>query len=148
MCMRMRGAVIAMGVACVMGAGSVLAQTLDWFIDTADTQTGRGTTPSLVLATHGGPCISHQDGSLGDLIYTRRTGSVWTSEVVDSAGNVGQYSSLALDTNGYPCIAYYDLTQGDLKYAEWNGAAWQLTTVDGAAANVVHVTSLALTTNC
>ena len=147
MYLRMRGAVIAMGLACAMGAGTAGAQTLDWFIEAADAQTSRGSMPSLVLATNNDPCISHHDTFQGDLIYTRRTGSGWTSEVVDSAGTVGLYSSLALDTNGYPRIAYYDQTQGDLKYAEWNGAAWSVTTVDGATSNVGQYTSLALTTN-
>ena len=65
----------------------------------------------------GNPHISYYDATNGHLKYAEKTGSVWTTENVDTGLNVGLYTSLALDGTGNPRISYRNGGSGDLKYA-------------------------------
>jgi hypothetical protein len=77
--------------------------------------------------------------------YTRRGGTRWSYQVVDSVGLEGGHTSLALDAAGNAHISYYDGDTRDLKYARWTGTAWDIQTVDGEGGDDVgQHTSLAL----
>ena len=91
------------------------------------------------------PHVSYYDWSGGNLKYSRREGSGWYSQTVDSDGDVGLHTSLALAGDGYPRISYYDVTNGDLKYAYQDAFGWHTQTVDSAD-DVGRYTSLALDT--
>ena len=60
------------------------------------------------------PHISYYDATNGHLKYAVKTGTVWTTENVDSRPNVGIITSLALDGTGNPRINYRDGGNGDL----------------------------------
>jgi len=51
----------------------------------------------------GDPAISH---GWGKLYFTKRTGSNWSTEVIESKGARNDITSMAYDSNGNPCIAY------------------------------------------
>ncbi len=82
----------------------------------------------------GEPAISYRTGGRkGGLKVARRSGSVWTTEVVEGAG--ARYSSLAFDLSGNPAVAYSDDIDGDgwldtLKFTRWNGSSWDIEIVD------------------
>jgi hypothetical protein len=70
---------------------------------------------ALCLDGSGNPHIVCTVG--GQLIYTRKTGSSWVSEVVDSTTEFPQTPAIALDSTGRIHIAYGSLITKDLKYA-------------------------------
>src|SRR3990172_6809537 len=87
----------------------------------------------LALDALGQPRITFQDLAMGDLMYARRTGSGWITEVVDpSVGNLGMQSDLALDLADQVHVSYYDLDTWDLVYARRTGLVWVNETVDSA----------------
>ncbi len=77
------------------------------------------------------PCVAYYEPIGGDLLYTCRTGGVWTTPVtVDSTGEVGISPAMAFNSSDQAVIAYYDLSNGNLKVAVESNGTWNVSTVD------------------
>jgi hypothetical protein len=111
------------------------ATTNAWTVQRVDSRGGKGMHPSLADSTTGSgtePAIAYYDQENGDLVYAKRSGSVWSTSLVDAAGDVGSFVSLRFNSPGLPGIAYYDATNADLKFARWTASGWAIETVDAA----------------
>jgi hypothetical protein len=73
---------------------------------------------------------------LSQLRYARRSGSVWTTEVVDSgpanSTTTIAFTSIALLPGNIPAIAYRGLAN-NIRYAVRNGASWVIQDVPGTS---------------
>ena len=96
---------------------------------------------SLVLDASGNPCISYTDFINSDLRIARKTGGVWTSEVVNPiVESVDRFSSITIDANGVLHIGYRTMSPSQLlKYATQSGAAWITEPVDDLAGYQVPI---------
>jgi subtilisin family serine protease len=104
----------------------VESPSLQWVYEPIDGP-GRGQYPSIVLDASGNPRISYFDQTGGHLYYAVRTGSGWTTTLVDDNGRCGLGTSLALTSAGEPCISYVERTSflsGHLRFAYHDGAGW------------------------
>src|SRR5215216_4487861 len=84
---------------------------------------------SIAIDSNNNPHISYYDATLGDLMYAKKSGGVWTYETVHFTGDVGLDTSIAIDSNNVPHISYYDATNGNLRYAKKSGGVWTKETV-------------------
>jgi len=101
---------------------------------------------SIAIDSNNVPHISYYDATLGDLMYAKKSGGVWTQWTVDNPGDVGLYTSIAIDSNNVPHISYYDATNHNLKYAKKSGGVWTKETVDSPG-DVGEYSSIALDAN-
>lgn len=81
---------------------------------------------SLALDSANNPNIAYYEYGSKDLIYGKKTDSVWSFETVDSGGNVGGFTSLVIDKSNKAHIAYSDLTNYRVKYATNFKGAWYI----------------------
>jgi hypothetical protein len=93
-----------------------------WTRETVDPGLGNvGSWTSIIVDANGDTHVSHYNDAVGftrhDLLYSRKSGGLWTTTAVDTAGNVGRHSAIDLDISGNPMIAYHDDTNGRLKLA-------------------------------
>ena len=107
---------------------SAAGLALPWNIQTIATG-GVGRYCSLAFGPDGQPAVSHYRHNSAALLFTRYTGSAWTTTIVDSPF-VGSETSLAFGLNGQPAISYYDGANANLKYATYNGTSWTSITLD------------------
>jgi hypothetical protein len=70
------------------------------------------------------------------LKYATKTGSSWTTTLVDESTLCGKYCSLAFDESGNPAIAYYSMQNhsgsialNDLMLASYDGTSWKQETI-------------------
>ena len=61
---------------------------------------------SIARSSDGALYVSYYDADDGDLKLAIRSGSSWTTQVVDASGDAGRYSSLVLGAGGVPIVAY------------------------------------------
>jgi len=61
---------------------------------------------SIARSSEGTLYVSYYDADDGDLKMAIRSGSSWTTQVVDASGDAGRYSSLLLGAGGVPIVAY------------------------------------------
>ena len=110
-----------------------------WQVETVDTQAGAlGLYGSLALDSSGQPRIACGQGTVGDLVYARKDGEVWTLVTVDGVGDVGRCADLALDGAGHPHISYWSIAGEALKHAYRDETGWHLQVVDHSAALGTH----------
>ena len=91
---------------------------------------------ALAFDSTGGPRVSFLEVTNGELMYARKLGAVWVTEVVDSNGRVGWESDLALDLADQPHMSYWGPDARDLFHARWTLAGWAVETVDNSAGDV------------
>jgi len=84
---------------------------------------------SIALGPAGAPAVAYIDGISGNLMLARRSGSAWSSEVVDDRGFSGYDCSLEIDAAGAMHVAYSDLEAGTVRYATDAGGAWTIETI-------------------
>jgi hypothetical protein len=103
---------------------------------------------SITVNSSNEPSIAYVDTSSGNLVYTRKSGTKWSSVEVDTSGNVSEEVSLGIDKNGYAHISYYAAGQDhDLKYATNSPSGnWSTTALD-TAGMVGQYNSLAVDKN-
>ena len=61
---------------------------------------------SIARSTDGTLYVSYYDADAGALKLAIRSGSSWSTQVVDDSGDAGRYSSLVLTDAGVPVVAY------------------------------------------
>ena len=61
---------------------------------------------SIARSMDGTLYVSYYDADAGALKMAIRSGSSWTTQVIDDTGDAGRYSSLVLTTAGVPVVAY------------------------------------------
>jgi MYXO-CTERM domain-containing protein len=108
----------------VVGAYDAASETVDWeIVDGAPTSpivagpsgwrggvsaagpdVGRFT--SIARSSSGTLYVSYYDADDGNLKLAIRSGSTWSTQVVDESGDAGRYSSLVLTSAGVPVVAY------------------------------------------
>lgn len=86
--------------------------------------TNYGSNNSLAIDGNGDLHVSYWDQVNFRLHYARRTGGVWTSEIVDASTGRGDQSSITVDANGYAHIAYRNNTNDNLRYATNKTGSW------------------------
>ena len=106
------------------------APSLEWDIQTVDSEGFVGSYSSMALDSSGNPHISYRDNTNEALKYACWTGSTWEIQTVDGDWGGSGGASLALDSSDYPHISYYDMAELALKYACWTGISWEIQTVD------------------
>lgn len=88
-----------------------------WNVSTVDNSGNSGVYIQLAFDKSNTPHVTYvrspsSDSLKNDLIYATRTGSLWSTKVINSSGNVLPPVSLALDGNGLPHIVYGYLLDG------------------------------------
>jgi len=114
------------GVVAFVGA----APSLEWDIQTVDSEGFVGSYSSMALDSSGNPHISYRDNTNKALKYARWNGNTWEIQTVDGDWGGSGGASMALDSSGNPHISYYDAADLALKYARWTGSSWDIQTVD------------------
>ena len=106
------------------------------------TQVDKDTYPGDTCLVFGqtGPMISYYRTTRRStgLCLARRTGSVWSNQLIDSGATV-LYNQLAIDPAGNPVIAYSVDANNDgkvdtLKFARYNGTAWNIAVIEAGGA--------------
>jgi len=82
----------------------------------------------LALDSNDAPHIAHwcfQGRHLHKMMYTRRTGARWDTQVVNSTGGPVAFAI----QDGHPCVAVIPWGTSDVSYGELNGNKWQFNRV-------------------
>ena len=88
---------------------------------------------SIAIGANGEPAIAYFNDTTNDLELAERSGSTWSTSIIDSEGDVGRFPSLAVDQNGDLHIAYLQLlnpTTGVIRYATRSNGVWSFDDVD------------------
>jgi hypothetical protein len=88
-------------------------------IESIDAGTGiapAGHWNSIAVDQAGNPHVSYFGEDV--LLYSRRIGSTWETQIVDFNNNVGSHTSIGLDAWGNPMIAYRENRTGMLKFSD------------------------------
>lgn len=97
-----------------------------WQIEIVDARDASVDRPTLAFAPDGRPAVSHYAATSTNLVFSIRTGGVWSNVTVDAQG---YYNSLAFGPDGQPAIAYTRSGEG-LFLTRFDGTTWTATNVD------------------
>jgi len=97
--------------------------SMGWHTEGVD---GKNCTMNYNLITDGAgqPHVVYNNEDNGEFGYSFKTGSLWTSEVIDLGG--GMYSDICMDGSGNTHVSYSEGFTVGLKYARRDGGAWNL----------------------
>jgi predicted outer membrane repeat protein len=109
-----------------------------WTVETAcSSVTDVGNFSSIAIDALGNPHIAHEEDVTGKLLYTYKSGGLWSTEVVDTTWFNWWATSLVLDTEGNPCIAFRGWNdpayEGYLFYARKRSGVWNIELADSGA---------------
>jgi len=118
-----------------------------WITESVDPDPAVGPVSSLAYDGQGNPAVAYGVRSPGasrpdTLRLARRSGSGWTTEVVETGvPGFGEYPSLAFDGSGRPAIAHGDGLTGPpgIRFVRWTGEVWSAEVVspDGEPGGLV-----------
>jgi hypothetical protein len=99
--------------------------SIEWEIETVDSEGVVGEYTSLALDRDGYPHISYYDATNEALKYVYKDSSGWHIETVyEGTWDRGRYTSLALDGNEYPHITCFDYNWNTLEYFYQDESGW------------------------
>jgi len=107
----------------------------NWITETVDASSSiTGLYSSIDLDSSGSPHICYCDYTNGDVRYAKKSGTSWSTEIVQESANVNRwrYTSLVLDSTNVPHVSYEDAFNSNLCYAKKVGASWSNQIVDSS----------------